>query len=61
MFSFDTSVHTATGNTPYLLMFGEEARVPSEVIVDILTLEQTPSAYSFRRYRRLSLPTTRHE
>ena len=38
MFSYNTSVHTATGFTPQFLMFGEEARVPSEVIVGIRNL-----------------------
>ena len=55
MFSNNTAVHTSTSFTPQFLMFGEEARVPSEVMIGIPKLEQNPSAYSFRRYQRLSL------
>ena len=55
MFSYNATVHSGTGFTPQFLMFGEESRVPSEVIVGIPTLQQTASAYSFRRYQRLSL------
>ena len=55
MFSYNTSMHTATGFTPVFLVFGEEARVPSEVIIGIPELERNPSPYSFRCYQRLSL------
>ena len=55
MFSNNTSVHTATCFTPQFLMFGEEARIPSEVFIGILKLEQNPLGYSFRCYQRLSL------
>ena len=55
MFSYNTSVHTAMGFSPQFIMFGEHARVPSEGNIGIHKLEQNPSAYSFRRYQRLSL------
>lgn len=47
MFSSNTSVDTSTGYTPQILMFGQEARVPVEVISWIPPLEQKPSAYSW--------------
>ena len=56
MFYYNTSVHTATGFTQQFLMFGEEARVPSQGMIGIPRLEQSPSPSSFRRYRRRSLP-----
>ena len=55
MFSYNTSVHNSTGITLQFLMFGEEGRVPSEVIISIPPLEQTTSAYTFRRFKQLSL------
>ena len=55
MFAYNRSMHTATGFTPQFLMFGEGARVPSEVIIGIPKLEQNPSAYLFRLYQRHSL------
>ena len=48
-------MHTATGFTPQYLLFVEEARVRSAVIVGIPKLEKNPSTYSFRRYQRLSI------
>ena len=45
IFSYNTSVYTATGCTPQFLMYGEEARVHSEVIIWIPQLEQNPSGY----------------
>ena len=55
MFSYNTTVHSATGYTPQFLMFGEEARMPSEVIVGLPASELTPFAYAFQRYRNLSI------
>ena len=55
MSSYNTSVHSVTDFTPQFLMFGEEARVPIDVIVLNLKLEQKPSSYSFLGYQRLSL------
>ena len=55
IFSLNTSVHTATGFTQHFLMFGDETRIPLELILVIPLLEHTHSADYFRRYQRLSL------
>ena len=49
MFSYTSSMHSATGFTPQFLIFGEQARVPSEVIGGTPRLEQRHSGYSFPR------------
>ena len=33
VFAYNTSVHRSTGFTPHYLMYGAEARVPSEIII----------------------------
>ena len=49
MFAYNTSVHSTTVFTPYFLMFGVEARVPSEILVGLPEMERTPAAYAFQR------------
>lgn len=36
MFSYNTSVHNATGFTPHELIFGTKARIPSEFVKEIV-------------------------
>ena len=55
MFAYKTSVHTTTGFTPYFLMFGVEARIPSEILVGLPGMERTPAAYAFQRYQKLGV------
>ena len=33
LFAYNTTVHSATGLTPYSLIFGDQARVPSEILL----------------------------
>ena len=44
VFAYNTTEHSTTGFTPYFLMFGEEARIPSEFIVGRPPLENTPAS-----------------
>ena len=48
MFAYNTSVHSTTGFTSYFLMFGVEARIPSEILVGLPEMERTPAAYAFQ-------------
>ena len=56
MFAYNTSVHSTTGFTPYFLMFGAEARIPSEISVGLPEMERTPAGYAFERYQKLGVP-----
>ena len=55
VFAYNTSVHTATGFFLYYLMFGTEARVPSEIIIGLPPLEKTPASFAFWRYKQLEV------
>ena len=55
MFAYNTSVHSTTGFTPYFLMFGVEARVPSEILRGLPEIVRTPAAYAFQRYQKLGV------
>lgn len=44
-FSYNTSTHEATGYTPYELVFGKLARLPSSEIIDDIEKPQTSDAY----------------
>ena len=41
-----------TGFTPYFLMFAVEARIPSEILVDLPQMERTPAGYAYERYQK---------
>ena len=56
MFAYNTSVHSTIGFTPYFLMFGVEARIPSEILVGLPEMERRPGAYAFQRYQKLGGP-----
>ena len=47
MFAYNASVHRTTGFTPIFLMFGVEARIPSEILVGLPEIERNPAAYAF--------------
>ena len=53
VFAYNTSVHRSTGFSPYFLMFGVEARVPSEILIGLPPLEDSPSSFAFQRYLEL--------
>ena len=55
MFAYNTNVHSTTGFTPYFLMFGVEAHIPSEILAGLPEMEHTPAAYAFQRYQKLGL------
>ena len=56
IFVYNTSVHSTTGITPYLLMFGVEALVPSEILIGLPEMERTPAPYAFKRYQKSGVP-----
>ena len=55
IFAYNTSVHSTTGVTPYFLMFGVEARIPSEILVVLPEMEHTAAAFAFPRYQKLGV------
>ena len=55
MCAYNTSVHSTTGFTPYVLMFGVEARIPSKILVGLPEMERTPAAYAFQPYQKLGV------
>ena len=38
-FAYNTSVHSRTGFSPYILIFGVEARIPREILVGLPEME----------------------
>ena len=55
MCAYNTSVHSTTGFTPYFLIFGVEARVPSENLVGLPEMERTAAASAYQRYQKLGV------
>ena len=55
MFAYNTRVQSTTGFTPYFLMYGVDARVPSEILVGLPEMERTPAGYAFHRYQKLDV------
>ena len=55
MIAYNTNVHSTTGFTSYILMFGAEARIPSEILVSLLEIKRTPAALAFLRSHKLGL------
>ena len=53
MFAYNTSIHSTTGFTPQMLMFGGEARIPSEIIVGRSEKDQSPASFAFTRCKTL--------
>ena len=55
MFAYTTSLNRTTDFTQYLLMFGMEARIPSEILVGLPEIMRTPAAYAFQGYQKLGV------
>ena len=54
IFAYNPSVHSSTGFTAYFLIFGGEARIPSEILVSLPEMERKPTAYALQRYHNLA-------
>ena len=52
-FAYNKSLHSTMGFTPYFLMFGEQARVPSEILLGLPEIERRPAAPAFQRYQKI--------
>ena len=55
MFAYNTSLHSTSGFTPDVLMFGVEARIPSEILVCLREIERTPAGEAIQRYQKLGV------
>jgi transposase InsO family protein len=54
MFAYNSSPHRSTGVTPYLLMHGEEARLPAELVTGSPRKAESPSVFVQRMVRRMA-------
>ena len=55
VFAYNTSVHSATGFTPFFLMFGEEARIPCQILFgkSLEKPSETPASFALAQCRKL--------
>ncbi len=54
LFVYNTTPHSATGETPFVLQFGTEARFPAELVQGIPDDSASANHYRFAQYKRLS-------
>ena len=55
MFAYNSTVNSSTGFTPSFLIFGVEARIPSEILVGLPEMERRPAGYALHRYQKLGV------
>ena len=56
LFAYNRSVQSTTGFTPYFLLFGVEALVPSEILIGLPEMERRPAPYAFKRCQKSGVP-----